>query len=197
MFALQVLPQSMPVGEEVTVPVPLPTVATVSVYVVCVGCVPNVAVTLRAADMLTVQVPVPVQAPLHPVKVEPVPAAAVRVTEVPDAYEALQVLPQLIPLGEEVTVPVPVPLLVRVRVYGLRAKVAVRLVLALTTRAQVPVPVQPPLQPVKVEPVAAVALRARLVPLAALVLHVVPQLMPAGLEATVPLPAPALPTETV
>jgi hypothetical protein len=76
----------------------------------------NVAVTLRAADILTVQVPVPVHAPLQPVKVEPVPAAAVRVTEVPDAYEALQVLPQLIPVGFDVTVPDPVPLLVKVRV---------------------------------------------------------------------------------
>ena len=44
------------------------------------GVVVNVAVTLRAAVMLTVQVPVPVQAPLHPVKVDPVAAAAVRVT---------------------------------------------------------------------------------------------------------------------
>jgi hypothetical protein len=80
----------------------------------------------------------------------------------------------------------------------LRAKVAVRLVLALTTRVQLPVPLQPPpLQPENVEPVAGVALKATLVPLATLVLHVVPQLMPAGLEATVPLPAPALPTETV
>jgi hypothetical protein len=32
--------------------------------------------------MLTVQVPLPEQAPLQPVKVEPVEAAAVRVTEV-------------------------------------------------------------------------------------------------------------------
>jgi hypothetical protein len=88
---------------------------TVSVYVVTVA-VPNVAVTLRAAVMLTVQVPVPVHAPLQPVKVEPAAGAAVRVTDVPDVYEALQVLPQLIPLGEEVTVPVPVPLFATVSV---------------------------------------------------------------------------------
>jgi hypothetical protein len=35
--------------------------------------------------MLTVQVPVPVQAPDQPAKVEPAPAAAVNVTLVPEA----------------------------------------------------------------------------------------------------------------
>ena len=79
------------------------------------GGVPNVAVTLRAWVMLTVQVPVPVQAPVHPAKVEPVPAAAARVTLVPLEKLALHVLPQLIPLGAAVTVPVPVPLFVTVR----------------------------------------------------------------------------------
>ena len=77
--------------------------------------VAKVAVTLRAALMVTLQVPVPVQAPLQPVKVEPVVAAAVRVTLVPLVKLVLQVLPQVIPLGDEVTVPDPVPALVRVR----------------------------------------------------------------------------------
>ncbi len=46
------------------------------------------AVTLRAAVMVTTQLPVPVQAPLQPVKVEPVAAAAVRVTLVPQSYSS-------------------------------------------------------------------------------------------------------------
>jgi hypothetical protein len=43
----------------------------------------KVAVTLRVVVILTTQLPVPVHTPpLQPVKVEPVAAAAVRVTEV-------------------------------------------------------------------------------------------------------------------
>jgi hypothetical protein len=42
----------------------------------------KVAVTLRAAVMATVQVPVPVQAPLQPAKTEPAAGLAVRVTTV-------------------------------------------------------------------------------------------------------------------
>jgi hypothetical protein len=45
------------------------------------GTFAKVAVTLCAAVMLFVQVPVPVHAPLQPVNVEPVAGAAVRVTE--------------------------------------------------------------------------------------------------------------------
>jgi hypothetical protein len=62
--------------------------------------------------MLTVQLPVPEQPPPdQPAKVEPASAAAERETLVPEVNEAEQVAPQLMPVGEEVTVPVPVPLL--------------------------------------------------------------------------------------
>jgi hypothetical protein len=44
----------------------------------------KVAVTERAALMLTVQLPVPEQAPDQPAKVEPAAAAAVSVTLVPE-----------------------------------------------------------------------------------------------------------------
>ena len=69
----------------------------------------KVAVTLVAAVIETVQVPVPLQAPDQPVKAEPEPAAAVNVTLVPDVKDAEQVAEQLTPAGELVTVPVPVP----------------------------------------------------------------------------------------
>ena len=149
----------------------------------------KVAVTFCAALMATVQVPVPVQAPLQPVKVEPDAAAAVRVTLVPLLKFVLHVLPQLTPLGEELTVPVPVPPLVIVNVYvtGIAVKVAVTLCAEVRLTVQVPVPEHAPLQPVKVEPDAAAAVRVTDVPLLKLALHVLPQLIPAGDEVTVPV----------
>jgi len=69
----------------------------------------KVAVTALAAVMVTLQVPVPEQAPLQPAKVEPAAAVAVRVTGVPLAKLALQVLGQLMPLGLLLTEPDPVP----------------------------------------------------------------------------------------
>ncbi|MBI3325008.1 MAG: hypothetical protein HYZ92_06975 [Candidatus Omnitrophica bacterium] len=76
----------------------------------------NVAVTLRLVVIETVQlVAVPLQLPDQPPKVEPEAVLAVRVTEVPLAKLALQVLPQLIPAGLLVTVPLPVPVLETVR----------------------------------------------------------------------------------
>ena len=73
----------MPAGLEVAVPVPLPAGVTVSAKLAVA--VLNVAVTLRAAVMDTVQAAAPLQAPLQPAKVEPLAAAALSVTEVPPA----------------------------------------------------------------------------------------------------------------
>ena len=73
----------------------------------------NVAVTLAAAFMRTVQAPVPVQAPLQPAKVEPATGEAANVTEVPAPKLAEQLaLQALMPEGELVTEPDPVPALV-------------------------------------------------------------------------------------
>ena len=84
-----------------------------SVQTGAVTLVANVAVTL--ALMLTVQLPVPLHAPLQPVKMLPVVGVAVRVTFVPLANDALQVEPQLMPAGVLLTVPVPAPVLATVR----------------------------------------------------------------------------------
>jgi hypothetical protein len=58
----------------------------------------------------SVQVPpVPLHAPLQPAKYDPFAGAAVSLTWVPDANEAVHVGLQLIPAGLLVTVPLPVP----------------------------------------------------------------------------------------
>jgi hypothetical protein len=74
----------------------------------------KLAVTVVEADRVTEQVPVPLQAPLHPVKVDPLAGLAVNTTFVPDAKVAEHWLPQAMPLGRLVTVPLPVPFLVTV-----------------------------------------------------------------------------------
>ena len=72
-------------------------------------------------------------------------------------------------------------------------KVAVTVVAAETVTTHDPVPEHPPpLQPVKVEPAAGVAVSVTAVPLPKLAAHVAPQVMPAGELVTVPLPVPAL-----
>ena len=71
--------------------------------------------TVWSADIVRVQVPVPVQSPLQPVNTEPASGVAVNTTEVPSPKSAAQVAPQVIPAGALVTVPVPVPALVTVR----------------------------------------------------------------------------------
>src|SRR5215475_9443344 len=65
----------------------------------------KVAVTSRAALIVTVQVPVPVQLPLQPEKVELVPGTAVRVTAVLLVNDDAHTVPHEIPVGALVTVP--------------------------------------------------------------------------------------------
>lgn len=101
----QSVPQSMPVGAEVTVPLPEPLFATVTV-----GRSTKLALTDRASLIVKVQVfELPVQAPDHPSKCEFADAVAVSVTVLPPGNDPLQSVGQLTPAGLDCTVPVPVP----------------------------------------------------------------------------------------
>jgi hypothetical protein len=109
----QVVPQLIPAGALVTVPPPVPVLVTVKTLVGV-----KLAVTLLFVVMTTVQdVAVPVQATDQPLKVEPAAGVAVS-TMLGDvlAYDALQVVPQLMAAGLLVTVPLPVPVFVTVSV---------------------------------------------------------------------------------
>lgn len=154
--------------------------------------VAKVAVTARAALIVTLQLPVPVQLPLQPEKVELVAGTAVRVTTVLLVNDDAHAVPHEIPVGALVTVPLPVPALVTVSTKDGKANVALTLWAALIVTVQVlVVPVQPPpLQPVKSEPAAGAAVKVTMVPLVNEAAHAVPQEMPAGALVTVPVAAP-------
>ena len=94
----------MPVGAESTLPVPLPDLVTVSVWLA--GW--KFAKTFFAASIVTTQV-MPVHAPLQPTKLEPGSGITPSVTLLPAAKLAMHVAPQLIPAGELVTVPEEAP----------------------------------------------------------------------------------------
>jgi hypothetical protein len=122
---------------------------------------PKVAVTVVRAFNVIVQVPVPEQPPpLHPPKPGP---EAVSVTDVPLLNEAIQVAPQLIPAGLDVTVPVPATTIDSVG----RLKAAETDALAVSVRLQVgalPVETQSPPQPLNNEVAAGVATMVKAVP---------------------------------
>jgi hypothetical protein len=80
----------------------------------------------------------------------------------------------------------------------LSANVAVQLLAAvIVTVVGLVLPLQSPFQPVKVEPVAGVAVRVTVVPAANAALQVAPHVIPAALLVTVPVPVPALDTVRV
>lgn len=158
----------------------------------------KVALTDCAEFIVTLQAPVPLQAPPQPANVEPQSGAAAKLTTVPLAKLAEHVVPQEIPEGVLVTAPVPVPLLdtVRVKDPAFAVKVAATDLAASMVTLQAPVPVQAPLQPANVEPESGVAVRFT-VPLSKLAEHVVPQEIPDGELATVPVPVPLFVTVRV
>ena len=152
----------------------------------------KVAVTEVAEVRSTVQVPVPWHAPDQPAKVEPASGVAVNTIDVPLLKLAEQVDPQLMPEGALATVPVPVPasLTLNCTEEGLRVKFAVTDAAAVRLTVQLPVPWQAPDQPLKVDPEAGVAVSTTAVPLLNVAEQVEPQLIPAGLLVTVPVPVP-------
>ena len=186
-FALQVPGQLMPAGTLEIEPEPAPASATDSAK----GTTLKVAVTDCAEVMVTLQLPVPEQAPLHPAKVDPAAEVAVNVTTVPPAKLALQVLGQLMPAGVLVTEPVPAPASVTDSAKVTTLKVAVTDCAEFMVTLQLPVPEQAPLHPAKEDPAAGVAVRVTTVPLAKFALQVPGQLMPVGVLETVPPPFPA------
>ncbi len=114
--------------------------------------------------MVTLQDPVPEQAPPQPLKLEPAAGVWARVTTVPALKFALQVAPQLMPAGRLVIVPLAAgEVLTESAKEG--TKVAVTVVAAFTVTLQGLVPAQAlPLQPAKAEPGAASAVNNTLVP---------------------------------
>jgi len=125
----------------------------------------KIAVTLRAWVTVRVHVPVPVQCPPQPAKVESGVAVAVRVTEVPESKRALQVGGQTMPAGLDVTVPLPDPPWSTAIEGNWPVKVAVTLRAWIMVTLQDPVPEHPsPLHPVKADPAAGTAVRGTRAP---------------------------------
>ena len=112
-----VVPQLMPEGAEVIVPLPLPARLAASVSVGGGGggsevILLNVAVQVeRALTTMVVVAVVPEQAPDQPAKTESTALAAVNRTESLLLTRVLQSLPQEMPDGIELTLPLPVPAL--------------------------------------------------------------------------------------
>lgn len=69
----------------------------------------KVAVTEAACSIVTVHGPVPLHAPLQPANWEPSDGVGVRVTAVPSVKPCTQSLGQLIPAGDDATLPAPDP----------------------------------------------------------------------------------------
>jgi hypothetical protein len=141
----------------------------------------------------TLQSPVPVQTPLHPVKTEFVFGTAEREIEVPSLALVEQVPPQFMTLPPE-TVPPPAPALRTVRLCnGTALKVAVTDMFPLAVMIHIPVPEQLPLHPPNEELLFGVAVKVIESPSVIDDEQVPPQFMEP--PETVPAPTPDLKTE--
>ena len=105
---------------------------------------------------------------------------------------------QLIDESLELTLPLPVPVRLTVSVKRCTLNAAVTDFAALMVIVQVmPEGVSHPLQPPKVDPLAALAVSVTLVPLSYVAVQVAPQLIDPSPEVTVPFPNPAVLTVSV
>jgi hypothetical protein len=171
----------IPAGLLVTVPDPAPAMVTDKASPAA-----NAAVTLSAPVTVRLHV-VPEHAPPQPMK-KLLPGVSLRVTLVFWGNTAAHVVGQLIPAGLLVTVvPVPPPVMATVTPSP-AINDAVTLVAAVMVTVQV-VPEHAPPQPPKMKLAPGVAVNVTFVFLAKLAVHVVGQLIPAGVLVTVPEPA--------
>jgi hypothetical protein len=134
---------------------------------------------------------------VQPVKSESIPGAAVRVTAVPATKSLLQpgllLEPQLMPPGDDVTVPLPMPVSETVNVNRFNMKIAVTVfAFVIDTVHVVPDTESQPVHPVNREFVAGPALRATGESLRNCAEQALPQLTPSGFDVTVPAPSPCL-----
>lgn len=147
----------------------------------------KVAPTVLAAVIVTEQIPVPEQAPVHPLNRLPADGVAVSVTCVPALKAVWQLVPQLMPRGLLLTLPLPDILTLSTKVDGAKVTAtdfeAVRL-----TEHVVPLLLVQPDHPLTPLPVAGVAVRVTVDPVAKLAAQTEPQLIPAGELVREPLP---------
>ena len=187
----------MPARSLVRVLFPPPDLSTFSVT--WSGAMSKTGNAVKSLSSVMVQGPLPPHlGPAQPVSVEPAAGVAVKVTTVPVGNAATHVGPQSMPGGWLVTVPNPVPIFCTVRfdvpTGGLNVAVTDRFT-SITTEQSAPL--QSPVQPAKVDPGAAVAVKVTELPVGKLALHVPPQSIPLGALVTVPDPDPLFCTVSV
>ena len=116
----------------------------------------------------------------------------------PEAKVALHVEGQLIPAGVLVTAPTPLPGRVTVNIGGpLCTKEAETEALLFKVTMQAPVPLHAPPHPAKLEPEPGVGVNVTWVPTGKFAPQVLPQLIPAGVLVTTPVPVPESVTVSV
>jgi hypothetical protein len=186
-LAVQTAPQEIPTGELRTVPLPVTVSASV------LGTRVKVAVQERGWSIVTVTTGLtPPHEPDHALNSQSASVTfAVSCTEVPETKGAEQAAPQLMPAGLLVTLPVPE--IATERVLCTRVKVAVQLrSAAIETEVVARAPAQSSDQAEKTQSeLPGVAVSETVVPEPKEAEQAAPQLMPAGLLATLPVPTTA------